>query len=172
MRVAGLGRFSRCEHRHTVALSLRQRYRDEEVRRPVLIGPDGEDGKSARHIPVDHDVAEHEFHRELVAGEADACRLADSAVRSIAADDIAELRTLDSPAAVPELDVHAAAIIAKAVERHSPLHVHANASKMLGEDPLGLVLRNAQVTVRQVGEVRNDVVRRLARDDHAQPFEP
>ncbi len=133
---------------------------------------DRSDGAAARHLPVDHHVAEHELHREAVAGKSDADRFAHCAVRAVAADDVAKLRTLDCPVAARELDGDMVAIVAQALERDVTFDADAEAHEVGGEKTLGGVLRQAEITVGQVRQIGDHLAHRPARNDHAQAVDP
>ena len=145
---AGSGDALRCQHADAVASGSRQRNGNEEVRRAGLDEPQRAEHHTARQIPADVHVAEHELHRKGVTREADAEGAAHCAVRSVAADHVAGSRVLCLAVGSPQPHRDAGFILAQRCQFAAVFDSDAEPAEMACEHPLRLGLRHAELAVR------------------------
>ncbi len=153
--VVGPGPVTGPQHRQPVPPRTRHRDADEHVvHRTAGVQVYGPHAVAGGHVPVDLDVGDQETLGQDVALEGQPGRLADQAVRPVAAHHIAGGQPLGAAVGAREDDLHLVRVRRDRADLDRPLHLRAEACEMLGEQPLGRVLGQRGEGVRDVRRQR------------------
>jgi hypothetical protein len=161
----------RHEHRHPVAAVTWQRDANQEVVGLALSLVQRPDHDAGRKAPVDLDVAEHVLLGKCPTLEGQPEALPHRAVGAVAADEILRTDGLRSVRPLQRRD-DSVLVGVEPLQLDAALDLAGQLRELLPEDPLGLVLREPDEPVRDLGrELGLGVEHLLAVHEHEHPAE-